>query len=136
MIISSAGGQNFEVCQSMDFDSGKCPVRDVLDRVGSKWTILTVVALAEGPRRFGELGRFMPDVSRKMLTETLRSLEREGLITRRVYPTKPPSVEYCLTSLGQSLLDPMFILLDWAEQSHGQIREARFHFDSANVEDV
>lgn len=132
MIINSTGSQNFKVCQSTEFDVGKCPVRDVLDRVGSKWTILTVLSLVEGPRRFGELSRSMPDISKKMLTETLRDLEREGLITRRVFPTKPPSVEYSLTSLGLSLLEPLSPLLEWAERNHSAIKEVRTKFDATN----
>jgi DNA-binding HxlR family transcriptional regulator len=130
MSEDSAGGQVLSDCQSMDYGDGKCPVRDVLDRVGGKWTILTVLALAAGPSRFGEISRSMPDISKKMLTQTLRSLEREGLVARCVFPTNPPSVEYRLTSLGQSLLDPVSIFIGWAERHHAAIKEARSQFDA------
>jgi DNA-binding HxlR family transcriptional regulator len=107
-----------------------CPVRDVLDRVGSKWTMLLVVALAVRPRRFGQLQRAVPDISKRMLTQVLRHLERDGLITRHVFPTKPPSVEYRLAPLGQSLLDPFASLMDWADQRHGEISASRARFDA------
>lgn len=129
MEMDSKGSRDSGVRQSAEFDEEKCPVRGVLDRVGGKWTILTVLALAKGPSRFGELSRSMPDISKKMLTQTLRSLEREGLVARRVFPTAPPSVEYRLTSLGLSLLEPVSIFLGWAERHHAAIKQARTRFD-------
>ena len=106
-----------------------CPVRDVLDRIGDKWSMLMIMALATRPQRFSELHRAISDISKRMLTQTLRDLERDGLITRHVFPTKPPSVEYRLATLGQSLLDPMAGLIDWAERCHGDIHAARVRFD-------
>jgi DNA-binding HxlR family transcriptional regulator len=108
-----------------------CPVRDVLDRVGDKWTVLLVVALAVRPRRFAQLQRAVPDISKRMLTQTLRDLERYGLITRHVFPTKPPSVEYRLSPLGQSVLGPLASLMDWATQRHAEINAARTRYDGA-----
>ncbi|WP_116131646.1 helix-turn-helix domain-containing protein [Tropicimonas sp. IMCC34043] len=106
-----------------------CPVRDVLDRLGEKWTTLIVMNLSEGPRRFSALHRSVPDISKRMLTQTLRLLERDGIAARTVFPTKPPSVEYSLTPLGQSLLEPIAQLVAWAEDSHDRIRAARQDFD-------
>jgi DNA-binding HxlR family transcriptional regulator len=83
------------------------------------------------PQRFSELHRAIRDISKRMLTQTLRDLERDGLITRHVFPTKPPSVEYCLSSLGQSLLDPMASLIDWADRRYSDIHAARVRFDGA-----
>jgi DNA-binding HxlR family transcriptional regulator len=106
-----------------------CPVRDVLDQMGDKWSTLLLVTLAERPHRFGELRRAIPDVSQRMLTQTLRDLQRDGLISRQVHPTTPPSVEYRLTPLGQSLLEPLADLLEWAARHHDVIRKARSAFD-------
>jgi len=106
-----------------------CPVRGVLDRIGDKWSFLIVSMLAEKPHRFGELRRAVPDISQRMLTQTLRDLQRDGLVDREVFPTNPPSVEYRLTKLGQSLLVPMNGLIGWAEKNHAKIRTARSAFD-------
>jgi DNA-binding HxlR family transcriptional regulator len=106
-----------------------CPVRGVLDRIGDKWSFLIVSMLAEKPHRFGELRRAVPDISQRMLTQTLRDLQRDGLVDREVFPTNPPSVEYRLTKLGQSLLVPMNGLIGWAEKNHARINTARTTFD-------
>jgi DNA-binding HxlR family transcriptional regulator len=111
------------------FDPQRCPVRDVLNRVGVKWATLVLVALAAQARRFNELQRAIPDISKRMLTQTLRGLERDGLVTRHVFPTKPPSVEYRLSPLGQSLLEPLAALIGWAECNHAEIRNTREGFD-------
>jgi DNA-binding HxlR family transcriptional regulator len=108
---------------------GDCPVRQVLDQIGDKWSTLMLLALSEKPYRFGELRRLIPDISQRMLTQTLRDLQRNGLITRTVFPTQPPSVEYALTPLGKSLLDPLRMLVRWAETNYGRIISAREHFD-------
>lgn len=121
----------FEGWRGMSFEGGSCPVRDVLDQLGDKWTTLIVIALAGGPRRFGEINRCIPDISKRMLTQCLRNLERSGFITRHVYPTSPPSVEYRLAELGRSFLVPLEMLVEWAEVSHRHVREARRHFDGA-----
>ena len=116
--------------QATGFDAEACPVRNVLDRVGDKWTMLTLVAIAAAPRRFNELHRIMPDISKRMLTQTLRALERDGMATRHVFPTKPPSVEYRLSPLGRSVLDPLAKLVGWAEHNYAAIRQARARFDA------
>jgi DNA-binding HxlR family transcriptional regulator len=107
----------------------RCPVRDVLDRIGDKWSTLILGTLAAGPHRFSAVGRAIPDISKRMLTQTLRDLERDGLIARAVFPTKPPSVEYRLTALGETILDPLAVLVQWADRSHDAIRQARLAFD-------
>jgi DNA-binding HxlR family transcriptional regulator len=106
-----------------------CPIRDVLDRIGDKWSILLLMTLAERPYRFGELRRGVADISQRMLTQTLRDLQRDGLVSRRVFPTNPPSVEYRLTELGVSLLRPMAGLVRWADDHHAKIKTARSRFD-------
>jgi DNA-binding HxlR family transcriptional regulator len=128
--------QRFRMWQAAAFDLGLCPVRDVLDKVGDKWTTLIVCALATGPMRFGALSRAIPDISKRMLTQSLRMLERDGMISRAVFPTKPPSVEYRLTPLGQSMLEPLVQLVTWAEDSHDAIRAARERFDAAEKGDA
>ncbi|MBB2203420.1 winged helix-turn-helix transcriptional regulator [Gluconacetobacter takamatsuzukensis] len=110
----------------------QCPVRDVLDRIGDKWSTLILGTLATGPHRFSAVQRAIPDISKRMLTQTLRDLERDGLIARTVFPTKPPSVEYRLTPLGVTILEPLTSLVRWANQSHAAIREARLAFDQAS----
>ncbi len=87
--------------------SDPCPVRDVIERVGDKWSVLVINRLDGEPRRFGVLARTVEGISRNMLTRTLRLLERDGLVTRTVYPTAPPTVEYALTDLGRSLVPPL-----------------------------
>jgi DNA-binding HxlR family transcriptional regulator len=106
-----------------------CAIRDVLDRIGDKWSYLLILKLAERPHRFSELRRAVDDISQRMLTETLRSLQRDGLIDRTVFPTTPPSVEYRLTALGQSLLVPMRGLVAWADAQLPVITQARAAFD-------
>jgi DNA-binding HxlR family transcriptional regulator len=108
---------------------GECPVRQVLDQIGDKWSTLMLLALSEKPYRFGELRRLIPDISQRMLTQTLRDLQRNGLILRTVFPTQPPSVEYRLTPLGESLLAPIGALVRWAETNYARIHAAREHFD-------
>lgn len=106
----------------------KCPVRDVLDQIGDKWSTLILLILGERSHRFGELRRAVPDISQRMLTQTLRDLQRDGLISRHVHPTVPPSVEYRLTPLGQSLLEPLSHLIRWANSHYGAIIAARSSF--------
>lgn len=117
--------------QASGGDLGACPVRNVLVRLGDKWTVLTVTALAAAPRRFGELHRLLPDISKRMLTQTLRTLERDGLATRHVFATTPPSVQYRLSPLGRSVLAPLAGLIAWADGNFSAIREARGRFDAA-----
>lgn len=104
-------------------------VSDVLDRIGDKWSVLVVVMLGDGPKRFNGLRRSIASISQRMLTLTLRGLERDGLVTRTVFPTIPPRVDYELTKLGRSLLLPVAALGDWARANHAKIVEARRDFD-------
>ncbi|MCR6660150.1 MAG: helix-turn-helix transcriptional regulator [Asticcacaulis sp.] len=115
-------------------DSSKCPVRDVMDHIGDKWSSLLMVALGTRPHRFGELKRAVPDISQRMLTQTLRDLQRDGLVSRHVFPTQPPSVEYRLTGLGESMMPPLMGLMKWAADHHAQIRAARSDFAGAQAE--
>jgi DNA-binding HxlR family transcriptional regulator len=112
---------------------GECPaVREVLNRVGDKWSVLVVALLGDGRKRFSELRRAIEGISQRMLTLTLKGLERDGLITRTVYPTIPPRVEYDLTKLGRSLLVPIIALGDWAAQNRERIQAAREKYDAQN----
>jgi len=110
---------------------GDCPaVSELLARVGDKWSVLIVMTLGSGPRRFNDIKRSVGGISQRMLTLTLRGLERDGLVTRTQYPTIPPRVDYALTSLGHSLLVPVQALGDWAF-THAQVVErARAAFDA------
>ncbi len=103
----------------------RCPVRDVLDRIGDRWSLLVLTELKQGTLRFSALRRAIDDISQRMLAQTLRHLEQDGLISRTVHATVPPQVEYALTPLGVSLLDPVDALVSWADRNHDAIREAR-----------
>ena len=105
-------------------------VSEVLARVGDKWTVLVVSELGGGPKRFNEIRRALGSISQRMLTLTLRSLERDGLVTRTVFPTIPPRVDYELTKLGRSLLEPVNGLGLWARQNRSAIEKARERFDA------
>lgn len=110
-----------------------CPTRDLLDRIGTKWTSMLIKLLAaapEGEVRFAELRRRAAGISQKMLSATLRQLERDGLVTRRVEPTVPPRVHYSLTPLGRSLQEPLAVLRDWAETHMPAIDDARDAYDA------
>jgi len=106
-----------------------CPIRAVIQTISGRWASLLMMALAEQPYRFGQLRRLVPDISQRMLTQTLQDLQRDGYVARQVFPTKPPGVEYSLTDLGRSLFEPLGQLLQWAERNHGAVREARSAFD-------
>ena len=105
-------------------------ISTLLSRIGDKWTVLVVTTLGEGPRRFNELRREIPSVSQRMLTLTLRNLERDGLVSRTVTPTIPPRVDYELTELGQSLLRPISELAQWALDNVKAIHAAQGQFDA------
>jgi DNA-binding HxlR family transcriptional regulator len=110
--------------------SGSCPaVREVLNRVGDKWSILVVTLLNDGPKRFSDLRRAIEGISQRMLTLTLKGLERDGLVTRTVFPTIPPRVVYALTRLGKTLLEPVTALAAWAAKNRFEIQAARERFD-------
>lgn len=121
----------FEEWSKAGLDPDHCPVRNLLDRIGDKWTTLILIILASGPKRFSEIARAAPDISKRMLTQTLRDLERDGLATRHVFPTKPPSVEYRLSPLGQSALEPLASLVRWAEGAFGYVQAARSRYDGS-----
>src|ERR1700731_4498141 len=104
-------------------------VSEVLARVGDKWTVLVVGVLGDGPKRFNELRRSLGSISQRMLTLTLRGLERDGLVTRTVFPTIPPRVDYQLPRLGHSLLEPVLAISQWAARHRAKIARAREKFD-------
>src|SRR5579863_8683740 len=107
-----------------------CPaVSGILSRIGDKWSVMIVMDLAVGPRRFNEIKRDVAGISQRMLTLTLRGLERDGLVSRRVYDTVPPKVEYSLTELGRSLQGPVIALGEWAVANKAEIHAAREEFD-------
>jgi DNA-binding HxlR family transcriptional regulator len=106
-------------------------VSEVLSRIGDKWTVLVVSTLGDGPKRFNELRHALGSISQRMLTLTLRALERDGLVTRTVFPSIPPRVVYELTRLGRSLLEPVNALGLWARKNRSAIQQARQRFDSA-----
>ena len=111
-------------------------VREVLNRVGDKWSVLIVGLLADGPKRFSELRRAIEGISQRMLTLTLRGLERDGLVTRTVYPTIPPRVEYELTELGRTLRKPIQSLAKWAQDNRERIQQARNRYDARSFPGV
>jgi DNA-binding HxlR family transcriptional regulator len=114
-------------------EPGDCrAISEVLSRVGDKWTVLVVSTLGDGPKRFNELRKALGSISQRMLTLTLRALERDGLVTRTVFPTIPPRVDYELTDLGCSLLRPVNGLSDWARHNRAAMEAARARFDAAN----
>ena len=105
-------------------------VAPILARIGDKWSVLIVMILSEGPRRFNELKRLVDGISQRMLTLTLRGLERDGLVTRTVFPTIPPRVDYALTDLGRSLCGTVGALGRWADENYDSIALARERFDA------
>jgi len=125
-----ADGSLAEVTQAAP---GRCPTRDVLDRIGDAWSVLVVVKLIPGPCRFNALRRQIGPISQRMLTVTLRSLERDGLVARTVFPTTPPQVQYALTPLGLSLAQVLETLNRWALTHADTVAQARRRFDAAST---
>lgn len=120
-------------------DEGVCPLRELLSRLGDKWSVLLILTLARMPEeraRFSELKRSLPDISQRMLTATLRNLERDGLISREMFAEVPPRVEYQLTDLGLSILNPMREIVKWIEGNWGTIKTSRVVFDDKNAKEV
>ncbi|MEZ5187518.1 winged helix-turn-helix transcriptional regulator [Microbacterium paulum] len=105
-------------------------IRDILARIGDKWSLLVIATLHEGRLRFGELLGHIPGISQRMLTLTVRQLERDGIVTRTVYPEVPPRVEYELTDLGETLFVPARAIADWAVTHHDEIERARAEYDA------
>ena len=118
---------------ALDVYSGTCPARELLDRIADKWTTLIIGILgdAAGPVRFSEIRRAVNGISQKMLTHTLRDLERDGLVVRTAYAVVPPRVEYSLTPLGATLEEPLRALSRWAERHMDEVRSAQQAFDDA-----
>ncbi|MFF5975351.1 winged helix-turn-helix transcriptional regulator [Streptomyces sp. NPDC012769] len=133
-VTTSAGPAGPEVPDVPDVPivscAEECGVRDVQDRLGDKWTVHVVVELAAGPRRFKELQRLVEGVSQRMLTFTLRRLERDGLVSRQVYPTTPPQVEYSLTETGHSMTHLIKQLIDWSLDHRSTIARSREEWDA------
>jgi DNA-binding HxlR family transcriptional regulator len=112
------------------YDPQICPVRHVLDGIGDKWTILVLTALKSGTQRFTQLRKSIPDISQRMLTVTVRKLERDGFVTRTVTPSIPPRVDYALTDMGTSLVEQLSPLAAWALDHRDPIAKARAIYDS------
>ncbi|MEA1651659.1 helix-turn-helix domain-containing protein [Nitrospirillum sp. BR 11164] len=115
-----------------DAEDGVCPVRDVLDRLGDAWSVLVIRHLDGGPARFNALRRAIDGISQRMLAQTLRKLERDGLASRTVFPTTPPQVEYALTDLGRSFSAHLAHLAQWAALHQPAIRASRRAYDAAS----
>lgn len=112
-----------------------CPTRRVLDRVGDKWTVLLVLLLSDGPLRFSQLRAHLGRVAPKVLTESLRRMERDGLVTREIFAEVPPRVEYSLTDLGRSLIGPISIISDWAEVHVNRIMASQDAYDARQADE-
>ncbi|WP_206239171.1 winged helix-turn-helix transcriptional regulator [Novosphingobium terrae] len=113
-----------------------CPTRKLLDRIGDTWSVLILRLLGDGPQRFSVLKRAVDGISQKMLSQTLRSLERDGLVTRHAEPTVPVSVTYTLTPLGRELLDALGFLIDWAETRMGSVSANQQRYDARRLEEI
>ncbi|WP_299284904.1 helix-turn-helix domain-containing protein [uncultured Tateyamaria sp.] len=112
-----------------EYDPEICPVRHVLKGIADKWTILILAALKADRQRFSQIKRLVPDVSQRMLTQTLRKIERDGYVTREVTPTIPPRVDYELTDLGRSLVAQLAPLAQWADEHREAVGKARLEYD-------
>ena len=121
--------ENLRKCEN---SHNECPVKDVLTRIGDKWSMLTVIMLSDhGTLRFNELHQVIEGISQKMLTVTLKTLEADGLVSRKMFPQIPPKVEYSLTPLGESLVQPLMHLYDWANVNMPMIKASRMRFERA-----
>jgi DNA-binding HxlR family transcriptional regulator len=120
----------FSIDTAQPSSPSSCRVRMVLGRIGDKWAIFVVDRLGEGPRRFSELHRGIEGITGRMLTVTLRGLERDGIVTRTVHASVPPRVDYELTTLGRTLLETIGQLVSWADEHLGEIEEARADYDA------
>ncbi|WP_223644192.1 helix-turn-helix domain-containing protein [Corallococcus sp. EGB] len=114
------------------YDDDCVATREILSLVGDKWSVMVIVNLGEGPVRFSDLKRAIEGISQRMLTLTLRNLERDGLLTRTVHPTTPPSVDYALTRLGRTLLEPVSALAMWAQKHRPEMERAREAFERSH----
>jgi DNA-binding HxlR family transcriptional regulator len=119
-----------DVPQPVSAATASCQLRDVLDRVGDKWSVLVMALLGDGPRRYSELQRAIDGISQRMLTLTLRTLERDGLVARTVTPTSPPRVDYALTPVGETLSVEVSSLMRWAQDHREYVAKSRFRYDN------
>ena len=110
-----------------------CQVRDVLQRIGDKWTLLVMALLADGPRRYSELRRAIEGISQRMLTLTLRNLESDGLVVRTVTPSTPPRVDYAVSEVGRGLCERIGALIEWANENADYIHQSRSRFEAAQI---
>ncbi|WP_026925226.1 winged helix-turn-helix transcriptional regulator [Glycomyces arizonensis] len=133
MATRTAAERRAQAKEAYDAYLADCPTRDLLSRISDKWVGLVLSALADGPRRYNELARIIAGVSQKMLTQTLRSLERDGLVTRTVTPSVPVRVDYALTPMGESLRPVMQAIKHWAEANIEQVEAARSAYDRADA---
>jgi DNA-binding HxlR family transcriptional regulator len=127
--MSPASHGEFVMCN----ESNCAPIREILDRVGDKWSLYIIAVLHAGPRRFNEIKREVDGISQRMLTLTLRSLERDGLLTRTVAGSTPLRVDYQLTAVGHSIREPIVGLITWAIDNRGRMEKARANYDRAVV---
>jgi DNA-binding HxlR family transcriptional regulator len=110
-------------------NAADCPIRNVLDRVGDKWSVLIFCVLEEEPKRFNEIKRLIGDITQRVLTSTLRKLEADGFVLREVEPSSPPKVTYSLTERGRALLELLLPMVQWAEDHHSAIKESRSAYE-------
>ena len=129
-MVTKAAVSRADAFERGDAFDPDCPTRVVLDRIGDKWTVLVIGALIDGPLRFTAVRQRVGGVAPKVLTQTLRAMERDGLLTRTVFAQVPPRVDYALTDLGVSLGGPIAVLTDWAEEHVGRIVAARDEFEA------
>ncbi|GAA3253599.1 winged helix-turn-helix transcriptional regulator [Nonomuraea helvata] len=133
MVTKTAAERRDEARQAFDAYFSECPSRKLLDRLSDKWVTLVLSALAAGPRRYSHLARRIAGVSQKMLTQTLRGLERDGLVSRTLTPSVPVRVDYALTPLGESLMPLVAAIKSWAETHIGDVEAARERYDVDNA---
>ncbi|MEU4194830.1 helix-turn-helix domain-containing protein [Kribbella sp. NPDC026611] len=133
MPTRTAAQRREDAARAYDAFLATCPARQLLDRISDKWVSLVLVALADGPQRYSDLSRRIAGVSQKMLTQTLRSLERDGLLTRSVTPSVPVRVDYQLTELGQTLLPLISAIKTWAETHMTEVNAARSEYDNVST---
>ena len=129
--MQNKAGKIIDIGEGRTIDTGNCPVRQVLDRIGDKWSTLVILMLGDsGVMRFNEVSQAIGDISQKMLTTTLRNLEADGLVSRRMYPEIPPRVEYELTGLGKGLVPLIRALEVWADENFQTIKKNRKRYES------
>ncbi|BFM13948.1 helix-turn-helix domain-containing protein [Maricurvus nonylphenolicus] len=127
MVAKSKGQAKAE--KRVFYNDEECPIRNVVAQIGDKWSVLILFALVDGPDRFNSLKSRVVGISQRMLTQTLRDLEREGYVDRTVYPEVPVRVEYELTAMGKDLVKPLYQLVSWAETHHDDIKRSREAYD-------